>query len=589
MIVYNNEIVTYNNNWIGYNLGLPAYTAMLLFTTGVTPVFTQGTAVQVSENPNIWNLTYEYPSWYGLLKNQTHLLAVLRANTIGVTDMSELFYGCKQLNSVVLFDTSSVRYMNKMFADCEALESVPLFNTSNVISMGSGWGIEPYSGMFDGCINLKSVPLFNTSKVTSMDCMFAGCSSLTTVPLFNTSSVLSMDHTFWRCSSLTSVPLFNTSNVGNMRGTFRGCSSLTTVPLFNTSNVTNMGYHSWAGDIGYGGMFQGCTSLTSVPNFDTSKVEHMRYMFKNCTSLTTIPEFNTESCYDLKSFAEGCIAVTAVPQIDVYNPVVSAEDYIVADMFKDCVNVVSGALDLYNAMKDYEFTEETDHADAFLNCGYNTISGYAELEQIPASWGGAAAPAYNLTYATVTGGTLSGPATAYVNSTVNVTATPSAGMELNYLTVNGDTISGTSFSMPAQDSVVSGVFREATADNYRFTIKTASTGANYDYAYFRALSPTANSGRYSGSVITGDIPAEDIDKLNSANSSGCLIGYGNASGMVTLYLSSGTGNITFETKKHDMFESAQFEFKVYKNDTLIDQRIILITSDNWTQYSINLA
>lgn len=589
MIVYNNEIVTYNDNWIGYNLGMPPYTAMLLLTTGVTPVFTRGIPVQVSENPNIWNLIYEYPSWYGLLKNQTHLLAVLRANTTGVTDMSELFYGCKQLNSVALFDTSSVRYMNKMFADCEVLERVPLFNTSNVVSMGSGWGYEPYSGMFDGCYNLKSVPNFDTSNVQYMDCMFAGCSSLTTVPLLNTSSVRSMDHTFWNCTSLTSVPLFNTSNVGTMRGMFRGCTSLTTVPLFNTSNVGNMGYHSWAGDGGHGGMFQGCTSLVSVPNFDTSKVEHMRYMFKGCTSLTSIPEFDTECCYDLKSFAEGCTAVTAVPQLDVYNPVASAEDYIVVDMFKDCVNVVSGALNLYNAMKDYEFTEETDHADAFLNCGSNTTTGYAELAQIPASWGGAEAPAYNLTYSAVTGGTLSGPATAYANSTVNVTATPTAGMELNYLTVNGDTIFGTSFTMPAQDTVVSGAFREATSDKYRVTIKTASTGANYDYAYFRALSPTANSGRYSGIAITGDIPAEDIDKLNSANSSGCLIGYGNADGMVTLYLSSGTGNITFETKKDGMFESAQFEVKVYKNDTLIDQRTILITSANWSQYSINLA
>ena len=70
-------------------------------------------------------------------------------------------------------------------------------------------------------------------------------------------------------------------------------------------------------------------------------------------------------------------------------------------------------------------------------------------------------PLYNITYSQVANGTLSGPATAHANDTVNVIATPNTDYTLDYITVNGSQITGTSFSMPAQNSLVSGVFNEA--------------------------------------------------------------------------------------------------------------------------------
>ena len=198
---------------------LPPYTIRLKFTQGVTPTFSNGTAVQVSTSPNIWDLTYNNTSWYRILFSQTNLLEVIDANTTGVADMEGMFSNCTALTTVPLFDTSSVTTMINMFSDCTSL---------------------------------TTVPLFNTSSVTTMRDMLNGCTALTTVPLFDTSSVTEMARMFFLCTSLTTVPLFDTSSVTNMAFMFNGCKALTTVPLFDTSSVTEMGY-----------MFSGCKNVQS--------------------------------------------------------------------------------------------------------------------------------------------------------------------------------------------------------------------------------------------------------------------------------------------------------------------------------------
>lgn len=183
---------------------LPPYTAMLRFTNGVTPTFSKGTGIQVSSNPNLWNLTYEDQDWSNLLNGQGDLIEVIAANTTGVTNMNSMFSYCGSLTTVSLFDTSNVTTMNSMFLFCHSLVSVPLFDTSNVTVMRS---------MFETCERLQSVPLFNTSNVTDMGAMFYDCLDLTSVPLFDTSSVTNMSTMFYYCPSLTSIPLFDTSNV----------------------------------------------------------------------------------------------------------------------------------------------------------------------------------------------------------------------------------------------------------------------------------------------------------------------------------------------------------------------------------------
>ena len=130
-------------------------------------------------------------------------------NTEKVTDMSEMFNGCKGLISLDLsnFDTSNVEDMTSMFTGCNKLTSLNLSN-------------------------------FNTAKVTDMSNMFAGCQGLTSLDLSS----------------------FNTAKVEDMGGMFNGCSGLTKIYVSDDFKIGN-------GTNGYD-MFSNCTSLQGAAPYD---------------------------------------------------------------------------------------------------------------------------------------------------------------------------------------------------------------------------------------------------------------------------------------------------------------------------------
>lgn len=161
----------------------------------------------------------------------------------------------------------------------------------------------------------------------------------------------------------------NTSGVTNMAALFDSCS-FTSVPLFDTSSVTDMSY-----------MFYRCTSLTSVPLFDTSSVTDMSYMFASCSDLTSATLFDTSSATDMSYMFSNCNALTSVSLFDTSSATNTTA------MFAGCANVQSGALALYNQASTQTVPPAT-HTDMFQYCGVSTQSGYAELTQIPSSWGG---------------------------------------------------------------------------------------------------------------------------------------------------------------------------------------------------------
>lgn len=106
-------------------------------------------------------------------------------------------------------------------------------------------------------------------------------------------------------------------------------------------------------------LFEGCSALKSAIAFDTSNVTLFGSMFKGCTQLSTVPYFRTDSAINVKH------------------------------MFEGCTDVKSGALALYNSMSG-QATLPDYYSDAFKDCGKDTTTGLAELQQIPASWGGLA-------------------------------------------------------------------------------------------------------------------------------------------------------------------------------------------------------
>ena len=112
----------------------------------------------------------------------------------------------------------------------------------------------------------------------------------------------------------------------------------------NTTGITNMS-----------SVFTTCTSLTTVPLFDTSSVTDMSYMFNGCSNLTSITLFDTSKVTNMNS------------------------------TFNNCTNVQSGALALYQQASS-QTTPPSRHSSTFKNCGSNTTTGSAELEQIPSGW-----------------------------------------------------------------------------------------------------------------------------------------------------------------------------------------------------------
>ena len=167
--------------------------------------------------------------------------------------------------------------------------------------------------------------------------------------MFNTSKVTSMESTFWQ-TALEVMVQWDTSNVTNMEGMFSATKHLRTVPMLNTSNVTNM---SFMFACNYGTDY----TLKSLPCFDTSKVTNMSNMLFGRAGLTALPNFNTDNVTNMRN------------------------------TFEDCRGVDGGALSLYQRISS-QANPPTDHANTFRNTGMDTATGLAELQQIPASWGG---------------------------------------------------------------------------------------------------------------------------------------------------------------------------------------------------------
>ena len=133
----------------------------------------------------------------------------------------------RYIKEIPLIDTSNITNMSEAFSSCINIESIPQLDTSNAINM---------SNAFNYCEKIKSIPLLNTSKVTNMTRLFAFCSSLETVPEIDTSSVTNMSYMFNYCEKLKSIFTLNASKVTNLSNIFNGC-----VSLQNIGGLENLG------------------------------------------------------------------------------------------------------------------------------------------------------------------------------------------------------------------------------------------------------------------------------------------------------------------------------------------------------------
>ena len=148
--------------------------------------------------------------------------------------------------------------------------------------------------------------------------------------------------TLIQVSSSPNVWDWTQDNANNWNECWKNNTSLLEIIAGNLSGVSHMT-----------DSFYGCTSLQTVALLDTSDIEYMVNMFYGCTSLKAVPLFDTSNA------------------ASIYR------------MFYNCYKVEAGALALYQkASEDPSLT----HTQAFHNCGRDTVTGAAELAQIPADW-----------------------------------------------------------------------------------------------------------------------------------------------------------------------------------------------------------
>ena len=113
-----------------------------------------------------------------------------------------------------------------------------------ILSYDTTSSVTDMTSIFYNCKQLTTIPLINTSLVTNMSNMFSNCSSLTTIPQLDTSKVTNMYKIFFRCSNLTTIPQFDKSKVTNMVSMFEDCLKLTTIDIthMNIGSTNNSSY-----------------------------------------------------------------------------------------------------------------------------------------------------------------------------------------------------------------------------------------------------------------------------------------------------------------------------------------------------------
>lgn len=172
---------------------------------------------------------YAQISCYQMFENCTILYKVTMFNMHHVTNMQEMFYGCPDVESIILPKTNNVRIWDGAFSGCSKLKTIAFVNDKTYDS-----------------ITENALHAFDS--VTSFIGVFNNCSSLTEIVLNlpETKSPLQLDRTFANCSNVTKITLnqdpHNSGRDLNLDSTsfsvFQGCSNLKQVDVYGTNAHT---------------------------------------------------------------------------------------------------------------------------------------------------------------------------------------------------------------------------------------------------------------------------------------------------------------------------------------------------------------
>lgn len=223
--------------------------------------------------------------WFRDMGNLSSINGIENLNTSQVTTMSEMFYGCTQLENLDLtgFNTSYVKDMSSMFRDCSALTRLDL----------TGW---------------------STYLVTSMSNMFANCSALKAIyvnNLWSAKASASSNNMFYNCTQLVGgygTP-YDESNVdatyaridaSDSPGYLRNHSQEHTVNLVLVAGACNKGIEVWSDATQVGSISQeGGTFSEEIVNAISLQLrvpnQYLEKIILNSTDVTaTLPSTTSD-------------------------------------------------------------------------------------------------------------------------------------------------------------------------------------------------------------------------------------------------------------------------------------------------------
>lgn len=277
----------------------------------------------------------------------------------GVSSTSRMFYNCESLESVNFLtglERNNITDMSYMFYGCKNLFINYLRNmdVSNVTDM---------SHMFDGCKKLQplesltDLSSWDTSRVTNMDYMFFDCSvGFKGMENWNVSSLERAESMFnqmkvgnasinWSAPNLYNVDhMFNDCNTNGLTITIRDAEQLGTIDYFcSGSNVQNVEFNNCS-NIQYARYaFSDCSMLSQVYSDNPLHLYNSEYMFANCTNLYSYPTF---------SYLENCDHMfygSSISEFDMSDITIGSSANFTS-MFENCYNLYS----FYNNNYDYQ-------------------------------------------------------------------------------------------------------------------------------------------------------------------------------------------------------------------------------------------
>ena len=362
-----------------------------------------------SSNTSVWNMYMYRDGSRWVYPMSSRDLDIIDSDLTGVTSVNRLFQGASWVHDCVLKNTSSVADWTSCFYNgnrgCK-------LSTLNRLDMSGVTDPSNLSTMFGACTYLTGdiildIPNMTGSFTTAMfvntknyfigpgsftinmpNCSGSNLSGSNGIIVLTTNtgaydvpvtlnfggSVTSLKNFFRGSTGISQVTIngWNTSGV-SCQNLFSGCTHLSTINLPSNAKFTG----------NCASAFQQ-TPITATPTIDVSDVTDSGYMFYYCTSLETAASYTMPSCTTTQYMFFNCTSLKQVPAITC--PAVTNT----RNMFNTCTAVESGALDMYNYLST-KATPVTTYTNTFYNCGSDTVTGQAELSQIPSSWGGTGA------------------------------------------------------------------------------------------------------------------------------------------------------------------------------------------------------